>query len=298
MSQSLDSVQEFGRELINARKFKNISLEQIAEETKISIHYLKAMEDGEWDVLPRPYMEVFLRAYAEAAGMNVPKVMKKYREMVRRESDSGHEAKETAEPDETALASPLSDFFKRLFQAKIPLIAGAVILLALFLWFALRTGDHRSEIELPAAGSVQQDSSLQSAESRMARESRTSSVPVSGNLTQTTSPETKEFTLSARAKERCWLRATIDQERVKDVYLYPGDQITLKARRRIHLVVGNAGGLELSLAGQVLDSLGPSQKPVTIVIGSEGILSQRLGAWQVDFSGEMNTSPPDSTARP
>jgi hypothetical protein len=61
----------------------------------------------------------------------------------------------------------------------------------------------------------------------------------------------------------------------------------LQATREIHIVVGNAGGLELTLGGQPLGSLGPQEKPVTLVIGAEGIKSQRLGAWQTDYESEI-----------
>jgi cytoskeletal protein RodZ len=302
MSKPKDSIREFGQELINARKFKHISLEQISEETKISLRYLKAIEDGEWDVLPRPYMEVFLRAYAEAAGMNVPKVMKKYREMVRSELPVGEEPDHLTAREKVEIPGAPFPFIKFLGRIKVPIAIGAVLVLILILWIIFGSGNRQRTLTPPVDTSTRLDSSYQPGEEAAASglqgEGEKTPASVSGNLTHTKLPETKEFTLSARARERCWLQATIDQNRVRDVYLYPGDQITLRAQQQIHLVVGNAGGLELSLAGQVLDSLGPSQKPVTIVIGSEGIISQRLGAWQVNFTGEMNSSLPDSSARP
>lgn len=303
MSDTKNTIQEFGQELVNARHFKNVSLEQISESTKISIHYLQAMEEGEWDVLPRPYMEVFLKAYAEEVGMNVPKVMKKYREMVRRELVSDEEPATITEEE------PRADYQRNfwwsavLSKPKIWVGGGAIVIILILFWILFLSGNERQPVSSPrktAAVKVDTTTVPQARPSAGEATTRTQagaavSPGQSGNLAETTRPVSEKFTLLARARERCWLQATIDQKNVRDVYLYPNDQITLHADREIHLVVGNAGGLELRLAGQVLDSLGPSNKPVTIVIGPDGIVSQRLGAWHVNYSSPMEQMPPDST---
>ena len=58
----------FYKELKELRKSKGISLDQIHERTKINLRYLKAIEAGNFDILPTPYLRLFLRAYAKEIG--------------------------------------------------------------------------------------------------------------------------------------------------------------------------------------------------------------------------------------
>lgn len=55
-------------ELKELRKSKEISLDQIHQRTKINMRYLKAIEAGNFDILPIPYLRLFLRAYAKEIG--------------------------------------------------------------------------------------------------------------------------------------------------------------------------------------------------------------------------------------
>jgi len=57
-------------ELKELRKSKDITLEQIHNRTKINIRYLRAIEAGDFDIMPIPYLRLFLRAYAEEIGGN------------------------------------------------------------------------------------------------------------------------------------------------------------------------------------------------------------------------------------
>ena len=60
----------FYTELKELRNSKGISLEQIHERTKINIKYLRAIEAGDFDILPIPYLRLFLRAYSDEIGGN------------------------------------------------------------------------------------------------------------------------------------------------------------------------------------------------------------------------------------
>ena len=59
---------QFYKELKELRQSKEISLEELEVRTKINIRYLKAIEEGSFDILPVPYLRLFLRAYATEIG--------------------------------------------------------------------------------------------------------------------------------------------------------------------------------------------------------------------------------------
>ncbi len=281
---SSDSIQAFGRELVDARNYKGMSLEQIADITKIDVRYLKAMETGDWDMLPQPYMEAFLKAYAEAVGMNIPKVMKKYREMVQRRLDAAQPPEEAAEPDEaqhgvTAESKLSRDLFKYVLIGLFVFSAVAIFIVLLFNPFEERTRNipvpvyQEKEVVPPKSspGVLPADTaqalpvtSADTARSDTQKVFSPDQIPVGIHL-------------RARATQPCWLRATLDEQTVQDVILQPGDTLSWNAVERVELFIGNAGGLDLSMDGEALGVLGPEGRPVTIVITPEGIQSQRLG---------------------
>jgi hypothetical protein len=54
-------------ELVSMRRSRGVTLEQIADSTKISMRYLRAIEDGNLGKLPGGvYTSSYLRQYAEA----------------------------------------------------------------------------------------------------------------------------------------------------------------------------------------------------------------------------------------
>ena len=59
---------QFYKELKDLRLSKNISLEELESRTKINIKYLTAIEEGNFEILPVPYLRLFIRAYALEIG--------------------------------------------------------------------------------------------------------------------------------------------------------------------------------------------------------------------------------------
>ena len=59
---------QFYKELKDLRVSKEISLEDLESKTKINIKYLNAIEQGDFDILPAPYLRLFIRAYAIEIG--------------------------------------------------------------------------------------------------------------------------------------------------------------------------------------------------------------------------------------
>ena len=81
-------------DLIKSRQNKGISLEQIAESTKISIRFLRAIEDEDYEKLPGGIFNTsYLRQYAAAIGVDEGKLLAHYNAMTNSE-----EMVEAAEP--------------------------------------------------------------------------------------------------------------------------------------------------------------------------------------------------------
>jgi cytoskeletal protein RodZ len=284
----------FGRELVNARKFKGITLDQISESTKIQRRYLEAMEAGHWEILPQPYMEAFLKAYAEMVGMNVPKVMKMFRDM-RRQVASAEAAIEEVPPEPVPTQPPTESNAKKGRKGWLAYTAIVIALLAVAgavaFWLMARPSKSPDPAAKSAATPFLTDSVAQvtTSEPRLPETISTAdTAQPSSDTAQAIHKEAESSSsgpyempigvnLLARARQRCWLRATLDNRETMEALLAPGDTLSLKAKNEVELLIGNAGGLELEMDGESLGTLGPAGRAVTLVINPDGIRSQRLG---------------------
>ena len=66
---------EFYTELKELRESQNIDLDEIHSRTKINMEYLLALENGQFDILPLPYVRLFLRAYVTEIGGNADEAL-------------------------------------------------------------------------------------------------------------------------------------------------------------------------------------------------------------------------------
>ncbi|MCH2533185.1 MAG: helix-turn-helix domain-containing protein [Bdellovibrionales bacterium] len=85
MEDAIENTMEWdGSFLRKVRVYKNISLEQLSAETKISRTYLKAVEDNNFDKLPaRVFVRGFVVQLAKALSLDENKVAKSYMNMVK-----------------------------------------------------------------------------------------------------------------------------------------------------------------------------------------------------------------------
>ncbi len=69
----------FGAYLQRQRELRGFTLEEIAEQTKISLRALRALEAEDWDVLPADvYVKGFIRCYAETIGLDPNEALIRY----------------------------------------------------------------------------------------------------------------------------------------------------------------------------------------------------------------------------
>ena len=72
-------MKELGAFLRQTREEKQVTLEELAEKTKIRKAYLEAIEGGDQDVLPdEVYVRGFLRIYAKVLGIDPDEVIRMY----------------------------------------------------------------------------------------------------------------------------------------------------------------------------------------------------------------------------
>jgi len=66
--------------LKEARENKNISFEKASEDTRISLKFLKALEEEKYEIFPAEvYLKGFMRIYSEYLGLNSNEIIEDYK---------------------------------------------------------------------------------------------------------------------------------------------------------------------------------------------------------------------------
>ena len=83
---------EIGNTLREARVRRNLTLQQVEEDTKIRVKYVQAMENEDWDVMPGvTYVKGFLRTYSTYLGLDPDVIIGEFRTRAMTPSAEHHE---------------------------------------------------------------------------------------------------------------------------------------------------------------------------------------------------------------
>lgn len=138
-----------GQILKNVRKKKNLTLDQAEDETKVRAHYLKAIEDGRYELLPTSvYAAGFVAKYAEFLGLSKAKMVELFNQ------ERGVSGKFTKIMVERRIKEPLFSITPRF----IVVIGIILVLGAIFTYIAISVRQFTSppnlEISAPSSDQV------------------------------------------------------------------------------------------------------------------------------------------------
>jgi helix-turn-helix protein/uncharacterized protein DUF4115 len=214
-----DGVGEFLR---GERELRYISLDDVAERTKISRRYLEAIEEGQYDQLPgETFVRSFIRSYAQSVGLDPEDTLLRYNQ-----SRIAH----GAPPPQTERSSLARCAWNERFILWL-LLAGVVIV---------------GGVLVSLVGIVEGPGLLL----------WTSSPPPDP---PTTPIDGAPLTLIAIADSDTWLRVTIDEQPAQDMVLRAGQSTKWIAREHFIVSIGNARATRLKLNGHALIIPPPAQ---------------------------------------
>ncbi|HWR71867.1 MAG TPA: RodZ domain-containing protein [Nitrospirota bacterium] len=242
-----------GSYLSSAREAKGIDLHDAAQQTRISINYLRAMEQEDFNKLPgEVFLKGFLKSYARFLGLEEAEVMKRYQEM--RPAKKVQAAVPDQQQETTENAAEQGDRKKLPLE---PLLWGAVIFIALaVLLFAALPDRGRRETPAAAPGTTEKKQ------------------PDAGPA-QPQQPE--KLYLEIIALEDTWLLVRMDISPQKKAVLKKGESVIWSADERFLLSYGSAGAVKLLLNGNELTVKAPKNAVVRdLIITKAGISAQRV----------------------
>ncbi len=252
--QEKQDLRQFGQHLRRERELRGISLEEVAQVTRINQRYLTAIEEGREEILPAvPFVKGFISAYAKHIGLNPEEALGFYDEVRENRAPEG----KSAPPEPAPRKRGRRVLAWSLGAGLLLVLAGGIL--------AYRISRRETAENVPALVTAPVQTAPPAAPSLTAPGPAPGgeSVPAASAPPPTASaasPGEVGVNLLLQAADKSWVYAVIDEQNVKDFFLKPGERSELKARREIKLTLGNAGGVAVSFNGKKIENLGKSRE--------------------------------------
>lgn len=247
-----------------------MTLDDVASSLRIGRKYLECIEEGNYTGMPaRVFSTGYIRAYAKILSRNPEPVLSEYFHYLE------HDAVQEPPMGYSLPAWAEKERKRGSRRATYGLAAVAVLLAGLMLaWLGARISSRRVPVSTPvavappaspqqenaAAGTIPEspDNATQAALPPGPLQPEASRLPQQGPVSAVggAGPLQSPYQLFLEASEMTWLMYGVDDEEPVDVMLYPRDKISIQARRKIVLKLGNAGGVVGTLNGRLLPPFG------------------------------------------
>ena len=242
-----------GQYLHDARLAKDIDLRDAAQQTRISIQYLRALENEDFSKLPgEVFVKGFLRNYGRFLNLDESEVMKKYAQLKPQPASPS-----TPTPTPNAENAVVPGERETPKETPIePFVWGAVILILLLVFlFSSLPSRLSKDIQQPAGSTVPAVLSRENASAQGVKQ--------------------EKLYLEVVAIEDTWLLVRTDDSPQKKAVLKRGESLTWSADERYLLSYGRVGALKLVLNGEELMVNGTKETLVRdLVITRAGVLNQ------------------------
>ena len=226
-----------GESLRRAREARGLSLGKLAQDTRIAVRFLEALERNEAEPFPAEvYLQGSLRSYANALGLDGAALVRRfYEEKTGGSTTTGNAYRATPAP------RPAPGDGSPVWRQSIMLIAGLLALLAFVLtrWHQVKPSTLASN---PDSRAVQ---ARRGAEGHAAPSAR--------------AVETTPLKLNLEAVENTWARIKADDTRVFEGILPEGTTRQFEATTRFNVRVSKALGLILTFQDRRIDLVRPPE---------------------------------------
>jgi cytoskeletal protein RodZ len=233
----------FGRYLQAIRLEKKISLEQVAEQTRVGLENLLLVEQEDHDRLPAEvYVKGFLRSYAAAVGADGDEAVRRY--------ESRLDVVQKLAESEASIGKSETRLWWKVFVS-LGMLLGIVAVSILVISILRHTpATEESPQPNPSAAAQKPTASEAQGDAHLPAESA-KAVP-------------EKLSLQITAQETTWVKVIIDEKESTEYNLNPEDEIELEATTGYNLLIGNAGGIKITLNGKPVSIPGESGQVVTM----------------------------------
>jgi cytoskeletal protein RodZ len=269
----VDERETLGSYLKNQRESKKISIREVAKNTRVREHILKAIEEDQYHLLPPiTYVKGFLFAYAKYLRLDPNEVLLRYERVLKGESVTPPPTEPRKPKEKIPPTQPQKPKQKILWNTKQTWVVGGVIVASLIVFYFFFPYSSKPPAEpVPEKPIIEEKHPIAPSPPVPV----TTPVPPltpSPPVTATTSvPEKKPFSLQLKAVEETWVSLQVDDQPEKEMTFKPGEGISVQASNRIRMILGNAGGLDLVFNGKPLEKFGKAGEVLTLIFTSQGV---------------------------
>ncbi|HEY6250518.1 MAG TPA: RodZ domain-containing protein [Candidatus Angelobacter sp.] len=265
----------FGDKLRREREMRGITLAEIAESTKISKRWLKALEDEQFEVLPGGvFNRGFVRSYARFLGINEEQTVADY-VAVSNEPEPPVD-KFPLEIHEKENNSPPLNPRRSIVPVVLALVALIGVVGGWTYWVKRKpsrpenSGQHAVTQPQQSSSSQAAPSGNASSQATKAAESQSTEVvdKGSGNESQ---DQNSSISVVIKAKQNSWVSVVADGQVLWEGMLNANTERTIQAGKELVLKTGNAAGIEVSYNGKPLGALGKEKEVRTITFNTSGL---------------------------
>jgi cytoskeleton protein RodZ len=258
-------VGSFGDRLQREREMRGITLEEIAEATKIGTRSLRALEQQDFDKLPGGiFNKGFVRAYARYLGLDEEQAVADYLEALGEAQAAG----KTTRQEPGANVSPERDIFlpevEESEPMRLPLGPIAVVVVVAVLLFSgwryySRNGLPNLRRVRAAAQQPSQPAAKPAARADASRPGTNAAPAIDG------------FVVRVKAKKDSWISIEADGKPVMSAVLPKESEKSVHAQQSVVLKIGNSAGIELFYNDKLVPPLSPDGKVKTMEFTSAGL---------------------------
>jgi cytoskeletal protein RodZ len=266
--------QSFGEYLKRERELREISLREIADDTKISFRYLQALEEDNTARLPAEvFIKGFIRSYAQYIGLDPDEAILRYQEFKRTQEHPKEAPRFVLEESKAsswlrnknlwmallgalALAGVL--VYAQALKEKTPLSAPQDRFQAGFEKPAPAVEDREND---PKAEPLREQVGTETEENSEEQPAADAEVLAGGNRVEEPKelpPPPPPADIVLAAVERTWLSVAVDEKEPKEFILEVGAEVRLQVNESMRLDIGNAGGLVIRSGAKTLGPFGKS----------------------------------------
>jgi cytoskeleton protein RodZ len=262
---------DVGAELRTAREGKKLSIDTVAQRTRIPHRALAAIERNDLGAIPpRPFGRGFVRAYAAEVGLNGDQLAREYFAQFP-PVEPPREAERVTNPD------PNAPFELPSLSSQWAGLISAGVLLFLVIASAVFIGRRQESRNEPnAVGTVG------AAQTAPAKDDAKGVAPIVGRTTPAgttpgpqASAQTTPLKLDFSVTRPCWVAANADGQQTLYRIVQPGENLTVTASHEIAIRFGDAGAVAWTLNGRKGENLGAQELVRDLRITPENAASIR-----------------------
>lgn len=257
-----------GSRLKRERLNKHVTLEEIAEATRVNIATLEALENDDKSKLPaRVFVQGFIRLYAKHVGLDPEEILAHYP----KDADDTIDTKKRINVRRVLKSEAMAESLSFMSSKQI-----LFLILILLLGFLMYLGRQNYFPELnsidPTSSPAEQSKQTPatSIEPQPAASVADSAPQETETVAKTVEPVTvqplakQEYILKASFTERTWVWIQVDDNDPREYLFQTGEHFKWIAHDKIDINLGNAGGVDLVLNDKPIPHIGVSGQVVRL----------------------------------